>query len=128
MAPSNWESLIFFNEYKYSDEDTKDIPIKNINKLGRYEKEICNNCFKNNKLLYNTNTNLSFFQGVFGKYEGGSYYFDINPNKFNKTEFDSLLEVIGDVIKKPNSRMLYINMNILNRPVTNHGIGGVKGL
>jgi hypothetical protein len=34
----------------------------------------------------------------------------------------------GTALRQPTGMRTDINMNIVNRPVTNHGIGGVKGL
>ena len=34
----------------------------------------------------------------------------------------------GPALRQPTSIRSDFNMNIVNRPVTNHGLGGIKGL
>ena len=34
----------------------------------------------------------------------------------------------GTALRQPTSIRADVNMNIVNRPVTNHGLGGIKGL
>jgi hypothetical protein len=115
------DSISYFNEFLYREEDNSPISINsgyNISVLQSNDKNLCDGCFEKREIKFSnitdTNSSLYLIDGLFGTYDSGSYYFDINPYKFTIVQFNYLMEVIKDMIIEPNCRMMYVNLNILN--------------
>jgi hypothetical protein len=118
------DKLTYYHEYQQKEEDnspkTLIISKTSLNILRKYEDLICDACFTRKKLLYVKNFNdtsalLEYSTGEYGSYEGGSFFFDINPNLVDRKTFNELLSVVKDIlINNPYCRMMYINMNIIS--------------